>query len=164
MKVTKFVLAAACCLLPVKAMADQGVVSQLNEILRGELSAVETYRQAVAKSGGIVGSETLKEFHDEHADNVSRLRSEIQKLGGTPTTDSGAWGVWAKTVMGSAKILGDKSALQALRQGEEHGLNEYNEVLKNKNVPAPIKDLVQNDMLPGQQEHIQELSEMIGKL
>lgn len=52
----------------------------------------------------------------------------MQALAETPVHDSGAWGEWAKLVMGTAKLLGDKAALKALKEGEESGLKEYQDL------------------------------------
>lgn len=143
------------------AQADQGAVSMVNELLRGELSAVETYRQALEKVGDVKGSEQLRKFHEDHQMAASKLRDEVTRLGGKPSTDSGAWGTWAKTVMGSAKILGDEAALKALKEGEEHGAKEYKELLENKNTPVETKQLVQDNLLPKQHEHIQAIDQLM---
>ncbi|MGH8592350.1 MAG: DUF2383 domain-containing protein, partial [Gammaproteobacteria bacterium] len=99
----------------------------LNQLLENELSSVETYQQALDKFRPEGDHETLgtyrqlKAIHQDHQDAVSKLKTQVQQAGGTPTEDSGAWGAWAKIIMGSAKLLGDKTALGALKQGEESG-------------------------------------------
>jgi hypothetical protein len=44
---------------------------------------------------------------------ADRLKTEIQRLGGTSVDDSGAWGTWSKIVMATARLFGDKAALKA---------------------------------------------------
>ena len=145
------------------AKADQNSVSVTNELLRGEISAVETYRQALEKVGTEPGSDRLRQFHDDHAQAVTELQRHVMKLGGSPSTDSGAWGVWAKTVVGSAKVLGDTAALKALKEGEQHGVKEYKELLENKNASEELKTIVRGSILPKQEEHIKFLDQMIDK-
>jgi len=53
------------------------------------------------------------------------LRSAILQLGGEPATSSGPWGVFAKAVEGGARLFGDKTAIAALEEGEDHGLKDY---------------------------------------
>src|SRR5439155_8237632 len=59
-------------------------VDVLNSLLRGELAAIETYRQAIEKDGPDAAS--LASLRDEHADSATRLRERIVALSGTPDT------------------------------------------------------------------------------
>ena len=106
--------------------------NDLNECLRGELSAIETYHQALEKNRKQYGEETrfqqLASMLKDHQEAAMRLRRLIEGLGGTPSNDSGAWGTWSKTVMGAAKLLGDKAALKALKEGEESGIKRYDDI------------------------------------
>ena len=90
----------------------------LNKVLRDELSAVETYHQALEKNRQQYGQDArfmqLDQMCRDHEQTAQQLRNIIRSMGGTESRDSGAWGTWAKTVMGTAKLLGDKAALKAL--------------------------------------------------
>lgn len=143
------------------AHADQSGVSVLNELLKGELSAVETYRQALDKMSTDANAPELKKYWAEHKDAVAKLQEGVTKAGGQPVVSSGAWGTWAEAVTGAAKAMGDTTALKALKQGEEHGAKEYQELLENKNASAEVKDLVRSTLLPQQQSHIAGLTKII---
>ncbi len=78
-------------------------------------------------------------------------------MGGTPSTDSGAWGVFAKANQGVAKIFGESSALEGLRKGEEHGLREYTEALVDDDVMLACKEMIRNELLPRTQRHLDTL-------
>ena len=136
----------------------------LNRCLRSELSAIETYRQALEKHRQEYGHEPqfhqLSRMLQEHEDAGARLRGLVQQHGGTPSTDSGAWGALSKTVMGAAKLLGDKAALKALKEGEESGLKEYQGVSQDTSTPADVKSAV-SALLARQQEHIGQLDRLI---
>ena len=54
----------------------------------------------------------------DHEEAASQLKGMIRQMGGTASDDSGAWGTLTKTVMGTAKLFGDKSALKALKEGD----------------------------------------------
>jgi len=84
-------------------------------------------------------------------------------LGGTPVQDSGAWGTWSKIVMGTAKLMGDKAALKALKEGEESGLKDYQEVLQDTDTPSEVKTVI-SSLLPKQQAHIQTLDGLMARL
>jgi hypothetical protein len=102
------------------------VVSQLNSLLRGEISAKETYQQAIDKlsKDGDPDVEVLREIAREHTGAVDRLRDAVRRAGGEPDESAGAWGAFAKGVEGIAKAFGEQSSLKALKEGEEHGLKD----------------------------------------
>ncbi|MGQ0539627.1 MAG: hypothetical protein ACT4R6_11805, partial [Gemmatimonadaceae bacterium] len=60
-------------------------VGQLNSLLRGEISARETYQQAISKFGteGRGDVEVLREIALEHGDAVQRLSDAVRDAGGT---------------------------------------------------------------------------------
>ncbi len=146
------------------AFADSKAVEGLNELLRGERSAVETYQQAMTKVGKEAGADSLKTALDNHKTAVADISSEIVKLGGKPVEGSGAWGAWASTVTGTAKLFGDSAALKALKEGEEHGVKDYQEILENTAVPERFKAKVRDDYLPQQQQHIAAIDGWLTKL
>ncbi|MDX2023675.1 MAG: DUF2383 domain-containing protein [Deltaproteobacteria bacterium] len=132
-------------------------IDKLNELLRGELSAVETYSQALQKiEEPFSAREELQRCHAAHLSRVNLLRQAVINLGGDPAASSGAWGSFAKLVEGTATPLGAKMAIAALEEGEDHGLNEYNEALND--LDAASRALVDRDLLPGQQATHRALS------
>jgi len=137
-------------------------VEDLNSMLRGELSAVETYTQAIKKVGDEPEGAELRRIRDAHQEAAAKLRSEVIQLGGTPAQDSGAWGTWAKTVEGTAKLFGDVNALRALREGEEHGLEEYQEALSDRDVATVVKTCItEQKLVEKQQQNITALNQWI---
>lgn len=139
-------------------------LDQLNSLLRGEISAVETYKQAIEKVDDEHASDAtvLRGIAQEHGEAAQALRDEINRLGGEADDSSGAWGVWAKTIEGTAKLFGDASALKALKEGEEHGLKDYREALAD--LDEPSRNLVSTLLIPNQVRHIGGLDGMIAKI
>jgi uncharacterized protein (TIGR02284 family) len=136
-------------------------VSALNSLLRGEMSAIETYRQAREKvTPGEPGAAELERFQLDHRDAADALWHHIEQHGGKPSEGSGAWGSWAKTVEGTAKLLGNAAALKALKEGEEHGLKDYQDALEDKNLPADCQTLIRG-FLEKQRQHIAVLDRLI---
>jgi len=105
-------------------MATQ-TVDKLNSFLRGEISAVETYRQAIEKLANKPQVTTLSDCMRSHQERVGLLREEIRRRGGEPSESSGPWGAFAKLVEGGAKAIGEKAAIAALEEGEDHGRDDY---------------------------------------
>jgi len=83
----------------------------------------------------------------------------IRELGGEASDSSGAWGAWAKTVQGTMNLFGDASALKSLKEGEEHGLKDYQEAIDD--VDPSSGQLIQNQLIPAQQRHINLLDQLI---
>ncbi|HJU74121.1 MAG TPA: DUF2383 domain-containing protein [Gemmatimonadaceae bacterium] len=136
-------------------------VGQLNSLLRGEISAQETYHQAIEKLGteGQSEVEVLREIAREHTGAVERLREAVRRAGGTPSEGSGVWGAFARAVEGAAKVAGNTAALKALKEGEEHGLKDYKEAVDD--VDPATRQLIVADLIPAQQRHIQVLDSLL---
>lgn len=128
-------------------MADmQKNVDQLNSFLRGEISAVETYRQAVAALDKSTYKPQLTECQRSHEQRVSILSDHIRRLGGTPADSSGAWGAFVKLIEGGAAAMGDKAAIAVLEEGEDHGNADYKrDVVK---LDPEIRTIVEQQVLP----------------
>jgi len=134
-------------------------VDRLNSLSRGELSALETYRQAIAKDGS--ASAELGNLRREHEEANAQLAARIRALGGTPPTDSGAWGDFAKAIEGTAKVFGNDSAMQALRAGEAQGTRSYESALEDSDLDAASKTLIRDTLLPRQRGHGAVLQRLI---
>jgi uncharacterized protein (TIGR02284 family) len=137
---------------------------RLNSLLRGELSATETYQQALDKLGETRGASELRRIHAEHRQAANTLRQHVHRHGGQPDKSSGAWGGFAKAVEGTAKLLGDDAALKALKEGEEHGIKEYEEALEEHALPADCETLIRSELLPQTREHVPVLDRLMAGL
>lgn len=137
-------------------------INALNGLLRGEMSAIETYRQALEKAGTEPGNQDLHTFQQDHRDAAKELWSHIEKHGGKPSEDSGAWGSWAKAVEGTAKLFGNAAALKALKEGEEHGLKDYQSALENKDLASECLTLIRG-LVEKQRTHIATLDRLISQ-
>jgi uncharacterized protein (TIGR02284 family) len=137
-------------------------IDQLNSFLRGELSAVETYRQALEKVKDAAILNVLRECQDSHSERVRTLTEQVATFGGKPDSGSGAWGTFAKLVEGAATAFGDKTAVAALEEGEDKGLKDYRGDLED--LDANAKQLVQQRMLPAQERTHQAMSQLKKRL
>jgi stress response protein YsnF len=144
-------------------MAVKEWVDTLNGLLQGEQSAVETYGQVVSRLSAESKPEVaeLRRFDSEHRDAVTLLRRQIELHEGQPVATSGPWGAWARTVTGTAQVLGDRSALKALKEGEEHGLKLYEDALSQNKLDPDCEEVVRSTLLPRTRAHVQELDRMI---
>jgi hypothetical protein len=123
----------------------------LNKHLRGELSAVETYRQALERLGTSAFANDLMENQRSHQQRVELLRTQIVRQGGNPSTESGAWGSFVKLVEGGAKLFGEKAAIAALEEGEDHGLKMYRDRGDLEKLDMATRDFITASLLPEQE-------------
>jgi hypothetical protein len=131
-----------------------------NSLLRGELSAIETYTQAIEKFSSEPERAALQAIRTDHVNSAARLCDHLVDMGSTPATNSGAWGTFAKAVEGSAKLLGESPALVALEEGEEHGISEYEEALRNPGVMEEIKAIIRSELQPPLGKHVSTLERL----
>lgn len=134
-------------------------IDQLNSFLRGELSAVETYRIALEKlERGSVNRTQLEACMSSHQRRVEKLTSRIQALGGVPADSSGAWGVMTKAIESTAAAMSDQTAIAALESGEDHGLADYR--ADADKLTADVRSIVTSELLPAQEDTHARMSQL----
>jgi uncharacterized protein (TIGR02284 family) len=139
----------------------------IDKLLKDELSATETYQQAMEtlrEGAELAEAEYLTPIYEDHKAAVSTLQEQIRECGGTPSEDSGAWGKWAEIVQGGANMMGKKSALRVLQEGEKSGAEDYAEALQDPELPSNVRALIETKLLPDQQAHIITLDRLIDRL
>lgn len=124
-------------------------IERLNALLRGELSAVETYGEIINKFGEEAPVE-LNECLRSHRQRVTKLGGRIVDLGGTPSASSGLWGSFARLVEKGAALFGRQNALAALEEGEDHGLAQYREYLDDHDLDVDSRRLFEAELMPEQ--------------
>src|SRR5205814_4342997 len=68
----------------------------LNRLIRGELSAIETYRHALDKMKDAPEATELHAMMIDHRTATQVWREHVKERGGNPPESSGPWGAWAK--------------------------------------------------------------------
>jgi len=137
-------------------------IDVLNALLRGEVAAVETYDLVIPKFEGQPQAADLEHIRAEHADAAEMLRDRVRHFGGDPAETSGAWGKFTAAVTGAAKMFGPATALGALKQGEDHGIGQYERAVADPEIATADKELIRVRLLPRCRCHVAELERMIG--
>jgi hypothetical protein len=133
--------------------------TQLDDLLRGEMSAVKAYDTALADMKAGPEKTRLMGIRNDHQNAVDSLS---KYAAGKPdiledTESSGAWGSFASAWTKGGKVLGNEAALKALQTGEEHGISEYKEALNDNSLDQNLKMRIKSEMLPRQEKHIDTL-------
>jgi hypothetical protein len=131
-------------------------IDTLNKFLRGELSAAETYGQALERLRGGAFDHELEECKRSHEERAEMLRQQVVRLGGEPSESSGPWGGFARLVEGGAKLFGPRVAVSALEEGEDHGLRLYRDHLAD--LESSARELCERTLLPEQERTHRTLS------
>lgn len=100
-------------------------IDTLNGFLGGEISAVESYKQAINNLDNAQLTAELKQLQTAHAMRAQKIRQKVEELGGEPVESSGLWGSLAQTATRGASAFGEQTALSALVEGERQGLAQY---------------------------------------
>jgi len=137
-------------------------IDTLNSLLRCQLAAVETYDQAINKFEDQRVLADLQTIREEHLQAEILLREKVLQLGGEPVEDAELWGACAAAMAGEANAVGPATALSALRQGEEHSINEFEDSLKHENINTDCKNLIRTNLLPASRQHVAELNRLMG--
>jgi hypothetical protein len=139
---------------------DTNDVEALNVLLKGELSAAETYAAAMEWCEGKPFVLEMRHILAEHRQAANLLRDRIRSHGGEPVHSSGLWGSFATAVTTTVRVFGVKPLLTVLRQGEEHGIGEYQKTLNNATMSPECVTLIENDLLPRCRHHVYELERL----
>jgi Domain of unknown function (DUF2383) len=139
-------------------------IKTIEKLLKDELSATETYQQALEKfktTGGQFMTNSLTPIFGAHKAAVSSLEAQMTKQGGTPQKGTGAWGSWAKLILEGASLLGKQSTVKVLLEGEKSGEGDYEEALKDVTLSTELRTLIETKLLPAQQAHIRSLDRLM---
>jgi len=121
---------------------------KLQECLRAELSAVETYKLALRDLVDMRLHSVLRGILRSHTARAERLSENLRKRGVEPQKSSGVWGVFARAVQAGADIISDRAAITVLKEGEERGVKLYMHALEG--CDARTWSLIRTELLPAQ--------------
>jgi hypothetical protein len=144
---------------------------KINHLLNTELSAVETYEQALQeKEWNVLGpdpqAQALFPILVDHLQAASRLGSEVRRLGGRPVSGPQVWDGWSHRRMDAARLfgdvnqVGDKVALEVLKKGEESGLKKYQAALHHDALSPEVEPLIRS-LETLQQAHVRALDDLM---
>lgn len=141
-----------------------GEPTQLDDLIRGELAALKSYDVAIKNVEDEKQKAKLREIRNEHEKAVSKLSKFVASKPELleDTEEAGAWGNFAKTWTQTRATIGEEEgALKALKRGEQHGIDEYEEALDDESIPQRLKETIRTELIPNQKKHIETLKKFI---
>lgn len=126
----------------------------VDELIRGEISAVESFDTIINKVKDVSEVNELSRIRQDHQKAVDVLKQFADAEVSGETDTSGPWGTFTTAFAGGASLFGDKAAINALKVGEQHGLNEYREALEDDGVRAEVKQIIRSELIPSQERHL----------
>ncbi|NMB02088.1 MAG: DUF2383 domain-containing protein [Firmicutes bacterium] len=106
-------------------MANQQYIDTLNELLKGELMAMNIYRETEDLQGDEQVMTMLKQFAKDHEEHAKLLAERIKELGGTPITGTGLGGAMASMSAKFNAMRGPAHLLRQVYDGEDKGVHAY---------------------------------------
>ena len=117
-------------------------IQSLNKLLQGEYMAVESFNNFISKLEDENVKQTFKEVQKQHRENIDKLASYIQDLGGRAEENLGM-----KGIMGDIKINIDIGShadnakiIEKAIEGETKGVNMAEKVLRG-NLDEKSRDI-----------------------
>ncbi len=136
-------------------------MKQVDELIRGELAAVQSIDAVLAKINNDMERTELSTIREDHVRAVDTLKRYAGADFKESTNSAGPWGAFASAFTGGASLFGDKAAVQALKVGEEYGMKEYKEALADNAVSSELRQVIQSELLPQQERHISTINRYI---
>lgn len=107
-------------------MADnQQYIDTLNELLKGELMAMNIYRETKDLQGDEQVKSMLRQFAQDHEEHARLLAERIKELGGTPISSAGMAGAMASLSSKFNALRGPSHLLEQVYAGEDKGVHAY---------------------------------------
>jgi hypothetical protein len=134
-------------------------IEHLGRLLRGEISAVESYDKTIEIfRKNRITADKLEQIRYEHEEAVRFWKKHIGNEGTTADESSGVWGTMVEGFVATAKLFGEDLTASALLTGEEHGLKEYKDILEDQTIDRDTKTFVTEVLIPRQKRHINILN------
>ncbi len=113
-------------------MSNTKTIESLNQLLQGEYMAVESFNNFISRLEDENVKQAFKEVQKQHRENIDKLASYIQDIGGQPDENLGM-----KGKMGDIKLNMDLGSdadtaeiIEKAIEGETQGVNMAEKVLR----------------------------------
>jgi uncharacterized protein (TIGR02284 family) len=137
-------------------MDNDKAINTLNDLIETCRDGQEGFKEAADNAK----SPDLKSFFNqislERAQMVGELQQEVRTLGGDPENSSSTAGALHRAWMnikGTLTGRDDQSILNECERGEDSAVRAYEEALKEQNLPAVLRTLIERQFASVKQVH-----------
>ncbi len=142
-------------------MPSKNTIKSLNQLLQGEYMAVEIFNNFISRTKNENVKQVFKEVQKQHRENIDKLASYIQDIGGKPEENLGI-----KGKMGDIKINMDLGSdadtyeiIEKAIEGETQGVNMAEKVLRG-DLDDKSRDIA-GEILHKDRKSIEELKNLL---
>lgn len=100
-------------------------INTLNELLKGELMAMNIYQETDDMQGDEQVMAMLDQFAQDHEEHARLLANRIRELGGTPIESAGMAGAMVDLSSKFNAMMGPSHLLEQIYAGEDKGVHSY---------------------------------------
>lgn len=104
---------------------NQHYIDTLNELLKGELMAMNIYKETDDMQGDEQVMAMLDEFAKDHEEHARLLANRIRELGGTPIDSASMAGAMVDISSKINALRGPAYLLKQVYDGEDKGVHAY---------------------------------------
>lgn len=142
-------------------MPSKNTIKSLNQLLQGEYMAVEIFNNFISRTKNENMKQVFKKVQKQHRENIDKLASYIQDIGGKPEENLGI-----KGKMGDIKINMDLGSdadtyeiIEKAIEGETQGVNMAEKVLRGE-LDDKSRDIA-GEILHKDRKSIEELKNLL---
>lgn len=112
--------------------SSQETLKALNELLQGEYMAVDSFNNFISRLEDENAKKTLQEVQKQHRENIDKLASYIQSIGGQPDENLGMKGTMGEMMlnMDLGPEADTNEIIKKAIEGETKGVNMAEKVLR----------------------------------
>ncbi|NLM26334.1 MAG: DUF2383 domain-containing protein [Firmicutes bacterium] len=137
-------------------MDKQHTIDTLNELLKGELMAMNIYAETDDLQGDQQVMEMLSQFAQEHQEHARLLAQRIRELGGTPIERAGMAGAMATITSKFNALRGPAYLLEQLYSGEDKGVHSYEDRIDELD---PVSQALVRQIMEDDHQHLKLFKE-----
>lgn len=139
--------------------ATDQTIDTCNALLHDEITAIETYTQAIEKFDSDATDAVLESIRTDHRVNAFELHKLVSDSGAEPSDSSGAWSGFAQALENADTLFGESPALKIMQSGEANSISQYENALASADVSEAAKMLIKRVLLPSLSGHLIELQQ-----
>jgi uncharacterized protein (TIGR02284 family) len=135
------------------------MIDKLNDLIALDLDAIDAYESAITRIDTVTVRERLREFQGDHHRHVRDLTEAVMRLGGSPRQRPDIKGFFIKGFTAVTSMMGDESALRAMKSNEELTNRTYKKALA-ESFSSDVRTLIEKNFAD-EQRHLAYVEECL---